>query len=92
MDVLQSLEMAYYNLEDENPRSQFDTYLLTEITEMEMMIKTRPRYPSNKLTFTIADQAKGKAIRFFNINLSFNVKIDFAVSLEDSKRNFVNSF
>ena len=58
----------------------------------EMMIDTRPTYPSSKLTFTIANITKDKAIRFFNIYLTLNGTFDVDVVLEDSKRNFLNSF
>ena len=56
-----------------------------------MMIQTRPSYPSNKLTFTIANLTKNKAIRFFDINLELNEQFDVDVILEDPNRNFLNS-
>ena len=52
---------------------------------------TRPTYPSSRLTFSIANFTKDKAIRFFNIGLILNEKYDIDVVLEDSKRNFLNS-
>ena len=95
MEVFKYLEMAYFNkTADQNAEDQFDQYdwyTPTNMIEMEMMIETRPRYPSNKLTFTIADKAKGKIIRYFNINFNSNANFDVDVFLEDSKRNFVNS-
>ena len=86
MKVFKSLELAYDN-------DGFDSYLPTNMAEMKMMIETRPRYPSNKLTFTMANITKGKRIHFLNIKLnSSNTIFDVDVSLEDSKRNFLNSF
>ena len=92
MKVFESFEIGYYNTTDQNAGSQFDTYLPTNMTEMKMMIETRPRYPSNKLTFTIADITKGTNIRYFNINFNPKATFDVDVFLEDSKRNFLNSF
>ena len=63
---------------------------VANMTEMKMMIETRPRYPSDKITFTIADITKNKAIRFFNIGLKWNRRFDVDVVLEDSKREFLN--
>ena len=93
MKVFVSFDMAYYNTSDQNARSQTDTYFATNMTEMKMMIETRPRYPSNKLTFTIAKLMKGKAIRIININFEIdsNAKLDVDLFFEDSKRNFLNS-
>ena len=91
MKVFKSLDLFYYNTSDQNAGKQYDTYLPTNMTEMKMMIETRPRYPSNKLTFTIADIVKGTTIRYININFNSNAKFDLGVFLEDSKRNFLNS-
>ena len=89
MEVFESLDIVYYNTENQDT---FDTYSPTNMIEMKMMIKTRPRYPSNKLTFTIANIAKGKNIFFLNINLNSTAKFGIDLSLEDSKRNILNSF
>ena len=93
MKVFVSFDMAYYNTSDQNAKSQTDTYFATNMSEMKMMIKTRPRYPSNKLTFTIANLAKGKTIRIININFEIdsNAKFDVDLFFEDSKRNLLNT-
>ena len=57
-----------------------------------MIIETRPSYPANKLTFSIANITKNKAIRFFDINLNLNGQFDVDVTLEDPNRNLSNSF
>ena len=89
--VFRALEMAYFNTTDQNAGGQFNLYYLlpTDMTEMNMMIETRPRYPSNKLTFTIANITKGKPIRFVNILLNSFAKFDVDIFFEDSKRNFM---
>ena len=69
-----------------------DVFLsVKNMTERKMMIKTRPSYPSSKLTFNIADLTKEKNIDFLNIVLILNEQYDVDVVLEDSKRNFMNS-
>ena len=92
MKIFKSLEMAYYNIGDLNAGSQFDVYLPSNMTEMKMMIETRPRYPSNKLTFTIANITKETTIRYINMDFNSNATIDVDIFLEDSTRNFLNSF
>ena len=90
MNVFESLELSYDNITDQ--KRGFYSFLPTNMVEMKMMIKTRPRYPTNKLTFSIANQAKGKHIHFVKIKLDSDADFHVAVSLEDSKRNFLNSF
>ena len=93
MKIFKSLEMAYYNIGDLNAGSQYDVYLPSNMTEMKMMIETRPRYPSNKLTFTIANNLlKGTTFQFFNIYLSSYGESNIDIFMEDSKRKFMNSF
>ena len=58
----------------------------------DMMIETRTRYPSDKITFTIPGVTKNKLIRFFNIGLNLNGKFGVDIILEDSQRNFLSSF
>ena len=90
MKIFEYLEVSYYNTEDDNRGSIFDYYTPTNMTEM--MIKTRPRYPSNKLTFTIANLIKGKIIRYVALYFNSYVITDVDLFLEDSRRNLLNSF
>ena len=85
LDVLLSTDLSYYSTDQ---RTNFYEYFeVREMIEKEMMMETRPRYPSNKLSFTIANITKEKSIRFFNIYLTLNWQFDVDVVLEDSKRN-----
>ena len=80
--------MAYYNKSDQNaeshydiygfdtPGSKYDFFWQIYLKEMIEMIPMRPRYPSNKITFTIANITKGKTIRYININLNPYEKLD----------------
>ena len=87
-EIFESITLTYYNITDEITESQDDDFWLTNMST----ITTRPTYPSSKLTFTIANATKNKDIRFFNILLTSNEQFDVDVVLEDSKRNFLNSF
>ena len=91
MKVFTSL-IAYFDIPNQIAGTQEYQLLPTNMTEMRMMIETRPRYPSNKITFNIANMAKGTTIRVVNIELNLNSKFDVDIFLEDSKRNFLNSF
>ena len=68
------------------------TWTVKNMIEMKTMIPTRPSYPSDKFTFNIADLTKDKVIQFFSIDLNLNEQYDVDAVLEDSKRNFMNSF
>ena len=91
LDVLESTEFNYYVTTDKGTQSKSDYFLVSEMTEMNMMIETRPRYPSSKLSFTIANMTKDNPIRFFNIYLNLNDQFDVDVVLENSQRNLQNS-
>ena len=83
MNVFKYLEMA------DTASFRYYSYGPSNMTEKKMVIDTGPRYPSNKLTFNIANITKGKTIRFVNIFLNSFAKIDVDLFLEDSKRNFL---
>ena len=87
MDVLEVFESADLKYDYDNINISF-----TNMTEMKMMIETRPRYPSDKYTFTIADITKNKHIRWCDIGLNLKRRFDVDVVLEDSQRNFLSSF
>ena len=87
-EIFESIALTYFNITDEITESQDDDFWLANM----VTITTRPTYPSSKLTFTIANETKNKDIRFFNIYLTSNEQFDVDVVLEDSKRNFLNSF
>ena len=90
LDVLHSTDLSYYSTDQ---RTNFHKYfVVSEMIEKEMIMETRPRYPSNKLSFTIANITKDKPIRFFNIYLNLNEKFDVDLVLENSQRNLLSSF
>ena len=92
MDVLDVFLNTELQSTDQNTKIKSETFSIEEMSELAMVIETRPRYPSNKLTLTIANSTKGTIIRFVDINLNSNVKFDVDLFLEDSQRNFLNSF
>ena len=87
-EILDSIALVYHNITNEISKSKDDEYNLRKMTEMMMMVDSRPTYPSSKLTFSIANITKNKATRFFNIYLNLNGTVDVDIILEDSKRNF----
>ena len=92
LNVFDSIHNLYYNITDEVIENRRDIFGITNMTEMKMLIETRPRYPSNKLTFTIANIMKGITSRVLNIILlNLNGGFDVDVVLEDSQRNFLSS-
>ena len=89
LDVLQSTDLSYYSTDQ---RTNFHKYFwVSEMIEKEMIMETRPRYPSNKLSFTIANITKDKLIRYFSIYMLYG-QFDVNIILEDSQRNFLSSF
>ena len=90
-DVLDMLELTYY-ITDQRTKSKTDTFCVSEMIEKKMMIETRPRYPSDKLSFTIANITKDKPIRFLNIIFNQNEQFDVYIVLENSQRNLLSSF
>ena len=95
MKVFESFEIGYYNTTDQNAEFQWFSALKDEMKEMTMMIETRPRYPSDKLTFTIANLTR--TLRTIHLYVDININMDSStfdvdLFLEDSKRNFLNSF
>ena len=92
LEVFDLIDLVYYNISDQKLKSISDKYWATNMTQTMMMLETRPSYPSNKLTFTIANITRDKDIRFLNIYLTLNGQFDIDLILEDSKRNFYELF
>ena len=91
LEVFDLIDLVYYNITERKTKSNSDKYWLTNLTDM-MLLETRPSYPSNKLTFTIANITRDKDIRFLNIYLILNGQFNVDLILEDSKRNFSELF
>ena len=89
LDVFDSAIFASYTNIDGGKKLFYD---ILEISKMkEMMIHTGHTYPSDRLTFNIANLTKSKNIRYFSIIFLLNKKFGVEALLEDSKRNFMNS-
>ena len=92
LNVFDSIDNVYYNITGEVEENKIDSFSIRNMTEMNMVIETRPSYPSNKITFTTADITKGRTIRFININFwNLEGQFDLDVVLEDTQRNFLSS-
>ena len=94
MDVLEafeSIDLHYYNINEDITESKWTDLLgVKQMTDIKMIIKTRPRYPSDRLTFSIEKITRHKVIVFLNIWLKTD-QFDVDVVLEDSQRNFLSS-
>ena len=71
LDVFDDLEFDYYTT-DLRTEIKYLIFSVSDMIEKKMMIETRTRYPSDKLTFTIADIIKEKPVRSLNIFLDLN--------------------
>ena len=95
LDVLEAfdgIDLHYYNINEDITRESIRrSFGVREMTKEKMMIKTRPRYPSDRLTFSIANITKHRVILFFNIWLNLTGQFYIDVVLEDSLRNFLSS-
>ena len=89
LDVFHSTELKYFTKTDGKTAMRHDVFELGDISEM--MIETRPTYPSDRLTFSQANITGAQSIRYFNIFFNLNNQFDVNVILEDSKRNFLKS-
>ena len=92
LEVFDSVSLDYYNTTDQGEENQWVSFTLKNMRERKMMIETRPRYPSDQLTFTVAHIMKHKAVRYFDIELNLNERFDVGLVLQDYQRNFPNSF
>ena len=89
-EIFNGIALNYFNITDEITKSGLTGFLPEDMAEM--MIDTRPTYPSSKLTFSIANITKHKEIRFFNIYIDLNWVYDVNLIFEDSKRNSLKPF
>ena len=62
------------------------SFNLTTLENNSMILPTRSIYPSDKMTFTLANLHRDRTISFLNIYLEMNEQFDVALVLEDSKR------
>ena len=79
--------IAYHERSGERELQVYDLNLTVKDME-KMMVETRPCYPTDKLTFSIADLTRDKTIQF--LGLMFNSshrKYDISVMLEDRQRS-----
>ena len=88
MDVFKSvgLEYWYRGSEGDEFDTDFMSFNLTDLKNNSMILPTRSIYPSDKMTFTLADLNRDKTITSLNIYLDLNHKFDVGFVLEDSKR------
>ena len=83
LDVFNEVGLYYWSEGREYNSISFN---LTDLENNLMILPTRSIYPSDKMTFTLADQTRDKTIAFLNIYQDMNEQFDVGIVLEDSKR------
>ena len=88
MDVFKSVGLDYWFTGSEGKEFNrgFIRGNMTDLEKNSMILPTRSIYPSDKMTFTLANLTRDKSISFFNIYLDLNNKFDVGLVLTDSKR------
>ena len=88
MDEVAGSELFAYRERSGERELQVDN--LTAKDMEEMMVETRPCYPTDKLTFSIADLTRDKTIQFLGL-MFFSNKSEYkfnsiSIMLEDTQR------
>ena len=87
MDRFDKVGLDYYYYSNE--KKEFDSAYFNISQMKRLMIMTRPTYPSEKMTFSLAKVcSKNKFVYFFNIYVKLHKHFDVRLILEDSRRNF----
>ena len=88
MDVFNSVGLDYWYTESEGKEFNrgYMSFNMTDLENNSMILPTRSIYPSDKMTFALANLTRDKSISFLNIYLDLNNKFDVGLVLEDSKR------
>ena len=86
LDLFNSVGLDYWYTESDGRQFESTFFNLTTLENNSMILPTRSIYPSDKMTFTLADLPRDKTIISFNIYLEMNEQFDVALVLEDSKR------
>ena len=92
ISAFNGLELVVYH--EGSGGSELKVHNLTlRVKDMEkMMVETRPCYPTDKLTFSIADLTRDKTIQFLGLMFYSNHrKYDISVMLEDRQRSDIIS-
>ena len=90
ISAFNGLELVVYH--ESSGEIELQVYNLTlTVKDMEkMMVETRPCYPTDKLTFSIADLTRDKTIQFLGL-MFFSNKSEYkfnsiSIMLEDTQR------
>ena len=86
LDVFNFVSLDYWYTGSEGREYNTILFNLTDLENNSMILPTRSIYPSDKMTFTLANLTRDKSISFLNIYLDLNNKFDVGLVLEDSKR------
>ena len=88
LDDYLEAEIVSYSLNDEEPVLDIKWLNQSNIGD-NMMIRSRPTYPSDKMTFNFANLTRNKKIHHIAFSsLDENYRFAFHLMLEDSLRKF----
>ena len=85
-DVFNGVTFDYWYTGSEGKEFDRLSFNLADLKNKSMILPTRSIYPSDKMTFTLANLHRDRTISFLNIYLEMNEQFDVALVLEDSKR------
>ena len=88
LDIFDVGILASYDVRDGEKKLYYEKF--DEARMLEMRIDTRPSFPSDKTTFSLANITRHRNIRYFSAVLQSNMTFDLEVLLEDSFRNSLN--
>ena len=85
-DVFKEVGLDYLYTGSKGKEFERLSFNLADLKNKSMILPTRSIYPSDKMTFTLADLPRDKTIIAQKIYLEMNEQFDVALILEDSKR------
>ena len=83
-EVLNKVALNYITVVDEKKR--LNTIRMNESSIMNYEIRTKPSYPSDKLTLDFKELVRLKSIRWFVFYIKTDGEHDVHLLLEDSRR------
>ena len=84
-------EIVSYNLKDDEAVLNTEWLELWNMKYNNMMIRSRPTYPTDRVTYNFANLTRNKKLRHISFYLRVNHTYAFHLMLEDSLRKFWTS-
>ena len=87
-NVLKGSYISSYTMKDGGKKLSTKRILKGQMN----MIRTRPTFPSDKITFSLERMTEDKEIRYIGVFFSKSRNFDLELFLEDSERYIIRSF